>query len=194
MRNNIQIVVIIIIVTFFFGYLIIHEKTHHIIPLVENIEDVESEIYKNDSIFEMVDRKWNEQKIHKQRAENEMDSLMVTLDGKKLTIELMEGIKEKFIKAKKECDKKSVTIDSLNNRYNKDIKVLQSKFDNTKSELSDTKKHIEELSIREIKLINIYNHEVDSLKGIIITLKNTPIIDTVFVNKRNYRKQNQNNQ
>ena len=190
MKNNIQIIVIILIVVSFLGYLILHEKTHHIIPLEENIEDVKSEIYKNDSIFDMVDRKWAEQKIHKQQTENEMDSLMRTLDGKKLTIELMEGIKEKFIKAKKECDKKSVIIDSLTTNIKKkeqEVVGLNERFALKSEQFMD---EIEYYVDREIKLINIYNHKVDSLKDIIMTLKNTPIIDTVFLNKRNYRKQN----
>jgi len=42
----------------------------------------------------------------------------------------------------------------------------------------------------KVYLINFYNNKVDSLKDIIMTLTNTPIIDTVFLNKRNYRKQN----
>jgi len=186
MKNNIQIIVIILIVVSFLGYLILHEKTHHIIPLEENIEDVKSEIYKNDSIFDMVDRKWAEQKIHKQQTENEMDSLMRTLDGKKLTIELMEGIKEKFIKAKKECDKKSVIIDSLTTNIKKkeqELVGLNERFD-LKSE------QLEYYVDREIKLITTYSYKVDSLKDIIMTLKKTHIIDTVFLNKRNYRKQN----
>ena len=105
MRNNIQISIIILMMTTFLGYLILYEKSHHIVRLEENIVGVNGVISKNDSILEMVDRKWGEQKIHKQKTENELDSLMLTLDGKKLTIELMEGIKEKFIKAKKECNK-----------------------------------------------------------------------------------------
>jgi len=167
MKNNVQIIVVIILVALFLGFLIVYEKTHMVVPIQKEVESVKEEILKNDSIFEMVDRKWAEQKIHRQQTENEMDSLMRTLDGKKLTIELMEGIKAKFIKAKKECDRKSKVIDSLTTNTKKkeqELVELNERFALKSEQFMD---EIEYYVDREIKLINAYSYKVDSLKKII---------------------------
>ncbi len=146
----------------------------------------------------MVDRKWAEQKIHKQKTEHEMDSLMETLDGKKLTIELMEGIKEKFIKAKKECDRKSVVIDSLTNRYIEDTKKLQTELSDVHLDLIGAEQRIEKLLEREIKIINSYSHKVDSLElklSEFIDIDDVPtiIVDTYSDRKKKKRsKKNKN--
>jgi len=167
MKNNVQIIVVIILVALFLGFLIVYEKTHMVVPIQKEVESVKEEILKNDSIFEMVDRKWAEQKIHRQQTENEMDSLMRTLDGKKLTIELMEGIKAKFIKAKKECDRKSKVIDSLTTNTKKkeqELVELNERFALKSEQFMD---EIEYYVDWEIKLINAYSYKVDSLKKII---------------------------
>jgi len=185
MKNNVQIIVVIILVALFLGFLIVYEKTHMVVPIQKEVESVKEEILKNDSIFEMVDRKWAEQKIHRQQTENEMDSLMRTLDGKKLTIELMEGIKEKFIKAKKECDKKSIIIDSLTTNIKKkeqELVGLNERFDLKSEQFMG---EIEYYVDREIKLITTYSYKVDSLKKIIslIDVKDLDKVENIITNK-----------
>jgi len=185
MKNNVQIIVVIILVALFLGFLIVYEKTHMVVPIQKEVESVKEEILKNDSIFEMVDRKWAEQKIHRQQTENEMDSLMRTLDGKKLTIELMEGIKEKFIKAKKECDKKSIIIDSLTTNIKKKEQELVGLNERFALKSEQFMGEIEYYVDREIKLITTYSYKVDSLKKIIslIDVKDLDKVENIITNK-----------
>ena len=190
MKNNVQIIVVIILVALFLGFLIVYEKTHMVVPIQKEVESVKEEILKNDSIFEMVDRKWAEQKIHRQQTENEMDSLMRTLDGKKLTIELMEGIKEKFIKAKKECDKKSIIIDSLTTNIKKKEQELVGLNERFALKSEQFMGEIEYYVDREIKLITTYSYKVDSLKKIIslIDVKDLDKVENIITNKEKKKR------
>jgi len=190
MKNNVQIIVVIILVALFLGFLIVYEKTHMVVPIQKEVESVKEEILKNDSIFEMVDRKWAEQKIHRQQTENEMDSLMRTLDGKKLTIELMEGIKSKFIKAKKECDRKSKVIDSLTTNTKKKEQELVELNERFALKSEQFMGEIEYYVDREIKLITTYSYKVDSLKKIIslIDVKDLDKVENIITNKEKKKK------
>ena len=153
-----------------FGLIIIHEKNK-----MESIQtqpiilfDDDSMAIDHDSILKMFDEKWEQQQTYKEKSTQDIDSLIKDLEGDKLTIELMLGIKGKLIEAKKECDRKSVIIDSLNNSYN--IKIDNLKTDRLNLE-NDFNKKINNYNDEQDKFKKFHEDKVDSLVNMINTYK-----------------------
>ena len=115
MKKN--IIIIFIFICVLFG-LIIHEKNKiesiQIQPIILFDDEM---VIDHDSILKMFDEKWEQQQTYKEKSTQDIDSLIKDLKGDKLTIELMFGMKGKLIQVKKECDRKSVVIESINNSY-----------------------------------------------------------------------------
>jgi hypothetical protein len=168
MKKNVIIVFIFMCVLF--GLIIIHEKNK-----MESIQTQptflfydDSMVIDHDSILKMFDEKWEQQQTYKEKSTQDIDSLIKDLEGDKLTIELMLGIKGKLFQVKKECDRKSVIIDSLNNSYN--IKIDNLKTDRLNLE-NDFNKKINNYNDEQDKLKKFHEHKVDSLVNMISMYK-----------------------
>ena len=138
MKKN--VIIIFIFICVLFG-LIIHEKNK--MESIQNQPIILFDDYipiAHDSILKMFDEKWAQEQTYKEKSTQDIDSLIKDLEGDKLTIELMLGIKGKLMEAKKECDRKSVVIDSLNNSYSIKINNLKTDKIKLKNDFSERNK------------------------------------------------------
>ena len=140
-------------------------------------------IHETDSILVLADEGFKVMKQHHLEQRVFVDSLEYTIEREQSTINNLNkevirrvGVDEILQLTKGQLEETLISCERKENKVNE----LKEKLALKSEESMDEK----------VYLINFYNNKVDSLKDIIMTLKNTPIIDTVYLNKRNYRKQN----
>jgi hypothetical protein len=126
MKKN--VIIVFIFTCILFG-LIIYQKNK-----IESVQIQDEMVAENDSILKMFDEKREQEQTSKEKSTHDIDSLVTTLKGDKLTIELMIGTKEELVKTKKESNKKDVIIDSLTNSYTTKFKNLDQTIKNLENE------------------------------------------------------------